>query len=68
MQAHLIASELHKDARDLKQAYSDKGWVFFATWDDLIERAKQSHNQFREALQSRALETDDDEKTGGTKQ
>lgn len=66
VQAHLIASKLHKDARDLKQAYSDKGWVFFATWDDLIERAKQSHNQFREALQNRALETDDGE-TGGTK-
>ena len=67
VQAHLIASELHKDSRDLKQAYSDKGWVFFATWDDLIERAKQSHNQFREALQSRALETDDNRTTGGTK-
>lgn len=69
VQAHLIASKLHEDAWDLKQAYSDKGWVFFATWDDLIERAKQSHKQFREALQNRALETDDDDdtKTGGTK-
>ena len=64
VQAHLIASELHRDARDLKQAYSDKGWVFFATWDDLIERAKLSHNQFREALQSRAQETDDSGTTG----
>ena len=67
VQAHLIASKLHKDARDLKQAYSDKGWVFFSTWDDLIERAKQSHNQFREALQSRALEIDDNGTTKGTK-
>ncbi len=65
VQAHLIASELHEEARSLKQAYADKGWVFFATWDDLIERAKQSHNQFREALQNRALETDDGE-TGAT--
>ena len=65
VQSHLIASELHRDARSLKQAYADKGWVFFATWDDLIERAKQSHNQFREALQNRALETDDGE-TGGS--
>ena len=67
MQAHLIASELHKDARSLKDAYSDKGWVYFTTWDDLIERAKQSHIQFREALQSRALETDEDGSTGGDK-
>ncbi len=59
VQAHLIASELHADARDLKQAYTDKGWVLFATWDDLIERAKHSHNQFRKALQNRALDTDD---------
>ena len=65
VQAHLIASELHEEARGLKQAYADKGWVFFATWDDLIERAKLSHNQFREVLQNRALETDDGE-TGGT--
>ena len=66
VQAHLIAAELHGDAQRLKQTYSDNGWVFFTTWDDLIERAKLSHNQFREALQNRALETDDDGKTGGT--
>lgn len=66
VQAHLIASELHKDARNLKQAYADKGWVFFATWDDLIERAKQSHHQFRNALQNRALEADADGTTEGT--
>ena len=68
VQAHLIAAELHKDARDLKQAYSDKGWVYFTTWDDLIERAKHSHNQFREVLQSRALETDASGTIGESKQ
>ena len=60
VQAHLIASKLNTDARELKQAYSDKGWVFFTTWDDLIERAKQSHIQFRDALQRRASEEDID--------
>ncbi len=60
VQAHLIASKLRGDASNLKQAYADKGWVFFATWDDLIERAKQSHHQFREALQRRSLESDAD--------
>ena len=59
MQSHLIAAELHKDARKIKEAYADKGWVFFTTWDDLIERAKQSHNQFREILQKRATEAKD---------
>ena len=59
VQAHLIASKLHGDAQRLKQSYSDNGWVFFTTWDDLIERAKLSHNQFREALQLRAIETND---------
>ena len=56
VQSHLIAAELHDDAQSIKQAYADKGWVFFTTWDDLIERAKQSHSQFREILQSRAAE------------
>jgi len=28
--------------------------VFFTTWDDLIERAKQSHSKYREVLQRRA--------------
>jgi hypothetical protein len=31
--------------------------VFFTTWDDLIERAKRSHHQFREILQQRASES-----------
>jgi hypothetical protein len=58
VQSHLIAAQLHKDARKIKEAYADKGWVFFTTWDDLIERAKQSHNQFREILQKRSKETE----------
>jgi hypothetical protein len=66
VQSHLISARLHKDAESLKQAYADKGWVFFTTWDDLIERAKLSHHQFREILQERgeggqaALESDGD--------
>jgi hypothetical protein len=59
VQSHLIAAELHKDAHKIKEAYADKGWVFFTTWDDLIERAKQSHNQFREILQKRADEAEE---------
>lgn len=55
VQSHLIAAELHDDAQSIKQAYADKGWVFFTTWDDLIERAKQSHYQFREILQRKAM-------------
>jgi len=56
VQSHLIAAELHEDAESVKKAYADQGWVFFTTWDDLIERAKQSHYQFREILQKRAAE------------
>jgi hypothetical protein len=59
VQSHLIAAELHEDAQSIKQAYADKGWVFFTTWDDLIERAKQSHQQFREILQRRAAEAEE---------
>lgn len=57
VQSHLIAAELHENAESIKQAYADKGWVFFTTWDDLIERAKQSHHQFHEILQKRAEES-----------
>ncbi|HUS58095.1 MAG TPA: ATP-binding protein [Planctomycetota bacterium] len=56
VQSHLIAAELHDDAQSIKQAYADKGWVFFTTWDDLIERAKQSHSQFRGILQAKVKE------------
>ncbi|HUT59266.1 MAG TPA: hypothetical protein VNA25_15560, partial [Phycisphaerae bacterium] len=59
VQSHLIAAELHEDAQSIKQAYADKGWVFFTTWDDLIERAKQSHHQFREILQAKAKEAEE---------
>lgn len=66
VQSHLIAAELHADAQNMKQAYADKGWVFFTTWDDLIERAKHSHHQFRERLQARAAERAETEAgTGG---
>jgi hypothetical protein len=57
VQSHLIASELDADAENLKQAYADKGWVFFTDWDDLIERAKQGHQQFRKILEDRAAES-----------
>ena len=57
VQSHLIASRLHPEAQSLKQAYADKGWVYFTTWDDLIERAKQSHTQFRTILEKKASES-----------
>jgi len=57
VQSHLIAAQLHEDADGIKQAYADKGWVFFTTWDDLIERAKRSHHQFREILRQRASDS-----------
>lgn len=50
VQSHLVAAELHQDATKIQEAYADKGWVFFTTWDDLVERAKLSHEQFRKAL------------------
>ena len=56
VQSHLIAATLHDDAESINQAYADKGWVFFTTWDDLIERAEQSHKLFRDILQERAAE------------
>jgi Histidine kinase-, DNA gyrase B-, and HSP90-like ATPase len=59
VQSHLIAATLHRDAGSIKQAYADKGWVFFTTWDDLIERAKITHRQFRDALEKRTDETMD---------
>ncbi|MEX1025035.1 MAG: ATP-binding protein [Planctomycetota bacterium] len=58
VQSHLIAAQLHNDAQSMKEAYADKGWVFLTTWDDLIERAKQGHIQFREILHKRATEVD----------
>jgi hypothetical protein len=59
VQSHLIAAELHPDAQSIKESFANSGWVFFTTWDDLIERAKQSHNQFREILQKRAGESEE---------
>lgn len=54
VQSHLIAAKLHEHASATKEAFANQGWVFFTNWDDLIERAKQSHHQFREILQRRA--------------
>jgi len=65
VRSHLIAAELHEDAQSIEQAYASKAWVFFTTWDDLIERAKLSHLQFREILQSRAAEGDEISGTEG---
>jgi hypothetical protein len=59
VQSHLIAAALHENAHGIKEAFANQGWVFFTTWDDLIERAKQSHNQFREILQKRAEEAEE---------
>jgi Histidine kinase-, DNA gyrase B-, and HSP90-like ATPase len=58
VQSHLIAAGLHDDAESIKESFSDKGWVFFTTWDDLIERAKQTHNQFRQILLKKTTDAD----------
>lgn len=65
VQSHLISAELHDDAESMTEAFADKGWVFFTTWDDLIERAKLVHHQFREILQERATEEDKSVALGG---
>ena len=59
IQSHLVAAELRTDANKIKEAYADKGWVFFTTWDDLIERAKLSHHQYRQILQKKAEEAEE---------
>lgn len=56
VQSHLIAAELHPEAQSLKVAFGNQGWVFFTTWDDLIARAKHTHNQYREIFEKRAQE------------
>lgn len=56
IQSHLIAAELDPDAEDISTAFRDKGWVIFTTWDDLVERAKLSHHQFRKELQKESKE------------
>lgn len=58
VQSHLVASNLRRDATELARTYADNGYVLFTTWDDLIERAKHSHMQFRQILQKRAAEDD----------
>ncbi|MFO0875337.1 MAG: ATP-binding protein [Phycisphaerales bacterium] len=61
VQSHLISAELNEDAQSISESFSKSGWVFFTTWDDLIERAKQSHNQFRTIFQERAREAGEPE-------
>ncbi len=56
VQSHLIAARLHEDAISTAESLENTGKVFFTPWDDLIERAKHSHHQFRDALQKRASE------------
>ncbi len=67
VQSHLVAAELHDDAETANQLYADKGFVFFTTWDDLIERAKQSHYQFRDILEKRAAEGPESSDSSGGK-
>jgi len=50
IQSHLIAARLRDDASSAAEAFRAKAWVFFTTWEDLIERAQHTHAQFRDAL------------------
>lgn len=59
VQAHLIAAKLHKDAESLCESFFKEGKVLFTTWDDLIERAKVSHNQYRVILEQAAQAFDE---------
>lgn len=59
VQSHLVAAELHGDAKTLAETYAARGFVIFTTWDDLIERAKVSHNQFRVALEKRTTQNNE---------
>lgn len=61
IQSHLIAAELHSEANSIKEAYGDKGWVLFTSWDDLIERARLSHHKYIEILEEIAKEEDSGE-------
>lgn len=58
--SHLISAELHLDAEGIKEAYGNQGWVIFTTWDDLIERAKRSHQQFRDVFKKISEKQDSD--------
>lgn len=58
IQSHLIAAELHDDARTLADTYASNGYVVFTTWDDLVERAKVTHQQFRDALERRTKDSE----------
>ncbi len=54
VQSHLIANQLRDDAKSVAESFRNSGFVFFTTWTDLIERAKRSHAQFRDALSEAA--------------
>ncbi len=60
--SHLIAAELNPEAKGLKDAYGDKGWVYFTSWSDLIEQAKIAHKQFRDVLKKASEKQDFGEK------
>ncbi len=59
--SNLIAAELHPRAGNINKAYSDKGWVLFTTWSDLIERAKIAHMKFIDVLKKVTEKQDFDE-------
>ena len=59
--SHLVSAELHPDAKTLADSWANEGIVFFTTWDDLIERAKVTHKQFRDVLEIAATEEDANE-------
>ena len=54
--SHLVSAELHPSAKTLADSWADRGIVFFTTWDDLLERAKVMHQQFRDVLEIAASE------------
>lgn len=48
--SHLIAAESNPTAKNIIDAYGARGWVFFTTWSDLIERAKIAHKKYIDVL------------------
>jgi len=61
VKSHLIAAEMCPTAKSINEAFSDKGWVTFTNWSDLIERAERAHKQFRDVLKKVSEEQDFDE-------
>lgn len=57
--SHLVAAGLQDgEAGEAAEAYRAKEFVIFTDWKDLIDRAKLSHQQFRQILQQTAGEED----------